>query len=162
MPRNVTASHLEGEQIEQAYPVVQAMCTDLSLCQWSGFARAMVGAAPAILDSGIIAARGAHDYIQGVFSYVIAPDLCHGRSLLADNFVALDMRTNSVVASALIRAMCVLARERGCATIHAVVPDEHAALFEAHGVFPIEEHRQPAKGKSTRRARTLLVSRAAG
>ena len=158
MSRNVTASHLASERIEQAYPVAQAMRTDLSLGQWASFARAMVGEAPVALDRGIIAARGAQDYIQGLFSYVIAPDLRHGRSLLADNFIALDMRTNSVVASVLIRAMCALARERGCATIQAVVPEEHAALFEAHGVFPILDRGAPGKGQPAPRTCTLLVA----
>lgn len=158
MPRNVTAYHLAREQIDQAYPVVQAMRTDLSLDQWKSFARAMVGEAPAMIDHGIILAKGAQDYIQGMFSYVIAPDLRHGRSLLADNFIALDMRTASVVASVLIRAMCDLARERGCATIHAIVPDEHAALFEAHGVFPILDQGMRSGGHLGRRARTLRVT----
>jgi hypothetical protein len=162
MPQNVTASHLANEQIELAYPHIQAMRTDLSLDQWAGFARAMVDEAPRALDCGIITARGEQDYIQGLFSYVIAPDLHHGRSLLADNFIALDMRTNSVVASVLIRAMCGLARESGCATIHAIVPDEHAALFEAHGVYPIQEHGREGGGRPARRARTLLVPQSAG
>ena len=123
--RELRTEPLSGDRIGQAYPLIQASLPQVPLGAWTAFARAMMMIAQAEqADTGIITVLSEQDYIAGLCSYRIEPDLVHGRSLTAEPFLAIDMFHRMAVVHALADAIEAIARERRCDAIHTTLPDK--------------------------------------
>lgn len=133
MDESFIAKPLGRRQIDQAYPLIGAIAPTLGVERWRAFAAAMIGegatAAPGgTIPSGIMTVQNANGYIHGLFSYNVEQDLRHGRALVVDNFVVLDLFDLPGAAEVLLHAMDGLARDLGCTAIHTNLPEPYAAL----------------------------------
>lgn len=168
MDDSFIAKPLGQRQIDQAYPLVQAIAPGLGVEQWRAFAAAFLAPrdAPAP-PAGIMTVQNARGYIHGLFSFTVERSLHHGRILAVSNVMVLDLFDMSGPAEALLRSMEGLARGHGCAAIHTTLPEglregagdgseSHRTLL---GCFRNEGHRletlrlcKPLDGASGHRA----------
>ena len=117
--RKLQVKQLTNERLEQAFPLMQSSDPGLSLDRWLAFASQMMvestGGKPA--PSGIMTVENEQSYIAGLFSYRCHQDLHRGKTLTAENFVALDFLDPRACAEALGTALDHLARQLGCSAI---------------------------------------------
>jgi len=101
-------------QIDQAFPIIQAVRPTLGLDDWRRFAVALsaIGAERA----GIMTAQAA-GYIHGLFSYAVEPHILHRRVLSVDNFVAVDLLDPGAVIETLLESIDRLAGELRCSAV---------------------------------------------
>ncbi len=128
---------LSAERVSQAFPLIQTALPEVTLAAWRDFAAALMsgGDAPGgAREGGILAVTDERDYIAGLCSYRVAPDLVHGRLLDADHFLAFDLLDRRPVAEALAEALEALARERGCRAVHTRLPHKITAPDPGHGL----------------------------
>jgi hypothetical protein len=85
------------------------------------------GAQEPAREGGILAVTDERNYIAGLCSYRVVPDLIHGRLLDAGHFLAFDLLDRRPVAEALAEALEALARELGCAAVHTHLPQRNDA-----------------------------------
>lgn len=114
--RHLTLKLLSGERIDQAYPLVQAALPQVSLEKWRDFARRKIAGNGA--TSGIQSVLTEQDYVAGLSVYRVEEDLCHGSTLIADHFMALDLFSRGAVIHALADFLEDLARRHGCGAVH--------------------------------------------
>ena len=112
------AKPLVERQVDQAFPVVQAIQPGTSIEAWRAFARRLI-AEP---ERGGVMTVQAAGYIYGLFSYRVEPSLQYGDVLVVENFAVLDLFSPAAAASALVKAMDELAKRRGCGAIHTGLP----------------------------------------
>ncbi len=120
---------LSAERITQAFPLIQTALPEVTLAAWRDFAAATMSGRDTPGDAregGILAVTDGRDYIAGLCSYRVVPDLVHGRLLDAGHFLAFDMLGRRPVAEALAAALETLARERGCSAVHTRLPHRTA------------------------------------
>lgn len=145
MDESFFAKPLGRRQIDQAYPLICAIAPALTVDRWRAFAAAMIGEGSAAagpgggarrnagmptgsMPTGIMTVQNANGYLHGLFSYTVEQDLRHGRALVVDNFVVLDLFDLPGAAEVLLHAMDGLARDLGCTAIHTNLPEPYAAL----------------------------------
>lgn len=133
MDESFIAKPLGRRQIDQAYPLIGAIAPALGVERWRAFAAAMIGEGAAsapggAMPCGIMTVQNANGYIHGLFSYNVEQDLRHGRALVVDNFVVLDLFDLPGAAEVLLHAMDGLARDLGCTAIHTNLPEPYATL----------------------------------
>ena len=119
--RQLTVKLLSGDRIDQAYPLVQAALPQVGLEQWRAFARAQIAGNPE--TSGIQSVLTEQDYVAGLSVYRVDNDLCHGPTLTADHFMALDLFSRTAVIHALADFLEDLARRHGCGAVHTHVAE---------------------------------------
>jgi hypothetical protein len=124
--RELKIRPLSAKRIAQAFPLIQTALPEVTLAAWRGFAAALMSGADD-REGGILAVSDEHDYIAGLCSYQVVPDLVHGRLLDTDHFVAFDLLDRRPVAEALAEAVEALARKRGCSAVHTHLPQRNAA-----------------------------------
>jgi hypothetical protein len=119
MSRLFIARALRPEQAAQAYPLLQSAFPALTLSRWTEFVRNLTRAKsrPADRAKGIMAIQSDRGYIHGLFSYSVAADLQHGRVLLVDNFVAVDLVASDSAVQALRQVMEEVATRLDCQAI---------------------------------------------
>ena len=124
---------LSAERVTQAFPLIQTALPEVTLAAWRAFAAALISGADTRGDAlgnaregGILAVTDGRNYIAGLCSYRVVPDLVHGRLLDAGHFLAFDMLDRRPVAEALAAALEALARERGCSAVHTHLPHGNA------------------------------------
>ena len=109
MHRDYTVTPLVPDQIAQAYALIQAAESSISLKQWQDFVESVTcptkKAAP---NRGIMTLRDEEGYIFGLFTYFVRPDLRHDRVLVIDNFLAMT----------LLSSMARIGEENGCHAIN--------------------------------------------
>lgn len=120
--RQLTVTSLAGDQIDQVFPLIQAAMPKVSLDQWRDFARSRITAAPE--TSGIKSVVTEQDYIAGLGIYRVEDDLCHGPTLIADHFMALDLFNRKAVVQALAEFLESLGRQHGCCAVHMHIQDQ--------------------------------------
>ncbi|HEY5598937.1 MAG TPA: hypothetical protein VIK47_09050 [Kiloniellales bacterium] len=120
--RDLKVQALGPNHIAQAYPLIQATLPEVPLEAWLAFARAIVGQRSQP-HSGLLGVVSEQGYITGLSSYRVAYDLVHGRSLVADHFVAMDLFDRKSVVHTLANAIEALARERQCGAVHTSLQD---------------------------------------
>lgn len=112
---------LSREQLASVYPLIREAVPGLSLTEWLRFARPLTGARRAE-QSGIVAARRERRAFPcGLFCYRVDVDLCLGKVLAADHFVAIDLLDPGAVLAALVDELDVLARRLGCKAVRSLV-----------------------------------------
>lgn len=122
------ATLLTRDEIDQAFPLVQAVMPDFTLSHWKHYASDLGSSADQInlensRSQGIVAVRSDLDYLHGLFCYRVDEDAVLGRLLWIDTFVALDFLDGMRAAGALLMAMEKLARKHMCSAIRACLTD---------------------------------------
>ncbi len=119
--RQLTVTSLSGNRIDQAFPLVQAAWPHVVLEQWRRFAQDRIAAPPK--TSGIQSVITEQDYIAGLSVYRVDKDLCHGPTLISDQFMALDLFNRADIIHALADFLEDLGREQGCGAIHTYIQE---------------------------------------
>lgn len=117
---------LTPERVDQAYPLIQAVYPGVTPEGWHAYARRILdrGGAEeggAAEEGGIATLQDPRGLIAGLFVYRIRRDLDHGRTLVADDVVALDIVRPDAVAEHLADALEEVARQHGCHAVHTAV-----------------------------------------
>ena len=120
--RQLVTKSLAIEEIDQAFPLVQATLPQVGLDQWRRFAQSQIRTRKPRV-SGIQSVLAEQKYIAGLSIYRIEQDLCHGPALIADHFMALDLFDRTAVIHALAEFLENLGRQRGCTAVHTQVRD---------------------------------------
>lgn len=115
--RDLTIKALADEEINQAFPLVQAAVPRVTLDQWRDFARRKTAATQGGA-TGIQGVLTEQNYIAGLGIYRVEYDLCHGSTLIVDYFLALDLFNREAVIHALAESLEDIAHQRGCLAIH--------------------------------------------
>ncbi len=129
---------LSAESVTQAFALIQTALPEVTLAAWRDFAAALMSDTDARGDTrgevrgdaregGILAVTDGRNYIAGLCSYRVVPDLVHGRLLDAGHFLAFDLLDRRPVAEALAAAVEALAREHGCSAVHTHLPQGNGA-----------------------------------
>ena len=125
-----TAEALSPDQFRSVYPLIRQVVPALTLNQWLRFAR--MEASPR-RGGGIIAVRRtARDFPCGLFCYRVENDLEHGRVLVAEHIVALDLLDPDAVLKALVAEIESLGTRLGCTAVRSVL--HHRADHVAGGL----------------------------
>lgn len=119
--RQLTVLSLSGNRIDQAFPLVQSAWPHVGLEQWRRFAQDRIAVPPHV--SGIQSVVTEQDYIAGLSVYRVDKDLCHGPTLISDQFMALDLFNRAAIVDALADFLEGLAREQGCGAIHTYIQE---------------------------------------
>lgn len=122
--RKLNVNLMSVEEIDQAFPLVQALCPSAELEGWRRFARQRLSSkAPSEtqVGTGVLIVRNEQGCIVGIGAYQVTCDLLHGPVLLADHFCALDIVDPSNVARALEGGIERIARRHGCTAVHTTV-----------------------------------------
>jgi hypothetical protein len=127
--RHLKIRPLTTERITQAFPLIQAALPAVTLAAWRAFAAALMTGGAA-RDSGILAVTDERNYIAGLCSYRVVPDLVHGRLLDAGHFLAFDLIDRRPVAEALAEGIEAMARDRGCSAVHTQLPRRNDTLSQ--------------------------------
>lgn len=117
--RHLRLVPLSPDRIAQAYPLVQVVRPALSLEAWRRYARAILEDTEG--GSGIATLQDPRGLIAGLFVYRIGADPGHGRTLVAEDFVALDIVNPETVAQSLADALEAVANEHGCSAVHTTI-----------------------------------------
>jgi hypothetical protein len=122
------AENLRPDQIRSVYPLIRETTPTISLQAWMRFARQLTATRRAG-QSGIVAVRRVgRDFPCGLFCYRVDNDLEHGRVLIAEHFVAVDLLDPKAVLAALVEELEALARRLGCTAIRSVVHGSELAV----------------------------------
>ena len=127
--RHLKIRPLTTERVTQAFPLIQTALPAVTLAAWRAFAATLI-AGGAARNSGILAVTDERNYIAGLCSYRVVPDLVHGRLLDAGHFLAFDLIDRRPVAEALAVGIEAMARDRGCSAVHTQLPRRHDTLSE--------------------------------
>lgn len=151
MPDRFIARPLSPDQVDQAWPLVQAMVPGIDLQRW----RSYVEAAAPIMDSAAfddivtvqdhpaLAAEGVgqgptlaadvpptgmmtlqeRGYIHALFRYTAADTLAHGRTLIVDDLMVLSPFHQRAADAAILMTVDGLADLLGCEAVHMFLPN---------------------------------------
>lgn len=112
---------LQPDQIRAVYPLIREVMPATSLQAWLRFARQLTAARRGG-QAGIVAARRqGRDFPCGLVCYRLDNDLEHGRVLIAEHFVAVDLLDPAAVLAALVTELEALAERLHCTAIRSVV-----------------------------------------
>lgn len=128
--RKLNVSLLPQDEVDRAYPLIQAALPGATIEAWRSFAAMRLGEDESS-KTGILYVRNEQSYIVGLGAYMTVYDLQHGPILFADHLCAMDIVDQSSVARALLRAMERIAEQQGCYAIHTALPQSD--VREAHG-----------------------------
>jgi hypothetical protein len=113
--------NLRPDQIRAVYPLIREAMRATGLQTWIRFARQLMTPRRGG-QAGIVAARRrGRDFPCGLFCYRVDNDLEHGRVLIAEHFVAIDVLGPDAVLSALVEELEALGKRLGCTAIRSVV-----------------------------------------
>lgn len=112
---------LRRTQVQQAFPLVQAIRPQMTLDEWEAFAWRFPADHQA--RAGIATLQDSNALILGLFAYRAGREPDHGRTLLVDHFVAMDIISPAAVAEHLADSMEALARRLDCRAVHTAVTD---------------------------------------
>jgi hypothetical protein len=119
---------LRPDQIRSVFPLIREAIPGLDLQAWIRFARQLVGTRRGEQSGIVTARRAARSFPCGLFCYRVDNDLEHGRVLIAEHFVAVDLLEPDAVLDALVRELEALAKRLGCTAIRSVVHGPEAAV----------------------------------
>ncbi|HSR72807.1 MAG TPA: hypothetical protein VLL72_10550 [Kiloniellales bacterium] len=111
---------LKPDRVAQAYPLVQAALPRVSLDAWRHYASTFLTGGQTA-RCGILTVVDVQDCIVGLCVYRIESDLAHGRVLIVDHIVALDLFRRAAVIAEILSGVEHLARSAGCSAIHTTV-----------------------------------------
>ncbi len=159
--RQLSTQPLSAESVTQAFALIQTALPEVTLAAWRDFAAAMLSsradpggtvddAQGGAWGCGILAVTDGCNYIAGLCSYRLVPDLVHGRLLDAGHFLAFDLLDRRPVVEALAKALEAVARECGCTAVHTHLPYRNGAPTEPadglSGLLAARGHRVESLG----------------
>lgn len=136
MGRPLSVRTLNVKQIGQAFPLVRAIVPELTLENWLSYAQAITNP-DGSERGGVVAAQDEHGYIFGLFCYKLQHDICHGRTLMVENMVALDMVDRHGAMEALMGALERIARQKRCQYVHIALP--YKAIGQSSFLRPLRD-----------------------
>jgi hypothetical protein len=101
---------LAGDEISQAYPLIQATCPNVDLASWEDFAKFFAERE----NSGVLALRDPVNCICGVVAYQLDCDLRSGLMLTVHLFTTADLMHSLRTVQALLHAAEIRAGALGC------------------------------------------------
>lgn len=117
----LTAQRLRRDQIDQAFPLVQASL-GVPLERWRRFAARWQGE-PRPADRQILAVVDDAGYILGICCHQRIDDLLHGECLTVEHLSAVDLFEGERIADVLMAELESIARTEGCRRILLHLPD---------------------------------------
>src|SRR5271165_3844014 len=112
-----TVEPLSRDQIRAVYPLIREAIPGLSLAQWLRFAQGATSPRRAAHAGIIVARRESHDFPSGLFCYRVDPDPAHGKVLVAEHFIAVDLLHPADVLAALVDELDALGNRLGCKAV---------------------------------------------
>ncbi len=123
MGSEITVAALGAGRVLQAYPLVRETAPSITLEAWCSFARSILRERRRIGNAcGITAACSENDYLRGLFSYRVGPDIQHGRALIVECFAVSGLFSPHAVAAALLDGVDETAIANHCNAVHAELP----------------------------------------
>jgi hypothetical protein len=113
MSASFRVATLSGDQVPQAFPLIQAIWPEADLASWRSFVQ-FFNRGEAAGKSGVLAVRDPADYIWGILAYRLDRDLRKGLVLTAQLFVAVDLTNTLRTAQAVVDVAEKRAAELGC------------------------------------------------
>jgi hypothetical protein len=115
--------HLSKGDILRAFPLIQAVRSDITVENWSRFAMLQIdGVGTRTFRSGIVAVERENGYLYGMFTYNVVDVALVGRGLVCDHFVVLDLLSSDEPLTVLIKASEKLAKENRCSQVQLCIP----------------------------------------
>ncbi len=118
---DITVEMLAPDQIRSVFPLIRQVVPTLDLAAWLRFARPLVNPRRAEAGGIVVARRPQRPFPSGLFCYRRESHLEHGKVLLAEHFVALDLLDPEAVLAALLAELDSLGRRFGCDVVRSVV-----------------------------------------
>ena len=126
---------LAPDQVRSVFPLIRQAVPTLDLSAWLRFARPLIHPRRPELGGIVVATRPPRPFPSGLFCYRQERDLTHGKILVAEHFVALDLLDPDHVLAALVNELDTLAKRFGCKAVRSVVhgsaPDVAGGLAAA-------------------------------
>jgi len=138
---DIAVEMLAPNQIRSVFPLIRQVVPTLDLAAWLRFARPLVNPRRAELGGIVVARRPPRPFPSGLFCYRRESDLEHGKVLLAEYFVALDLLDPDAVLAALMAELDSLGRRFGCNAVRSVV---HGSDPEVAGGLTAAGHQPEA------------------
>jgi len=138
---DITVQMLAPAQIRSVFPLIRQVVPTLDLAGWLRFARPLVNPRRPELGGIVVAQRPPRPFPSGVFCYRQERDLAHGKTLIAEHFVAIDLLEPEAVMAALLAELDVLARRFDCDAVRSIV---HGSSPEIAGGLAAAGHRPEA------------------
>ena len=123
MTKQFKLAPLRGDRILQAYPLVREVAGEFSVAEWRAFVKTMLKARAGGADRrDIVGIRSSNDYLRGLFTYRVVPDLRHGRTLDVEFFMVESVFSPREIAASLMAGVEDVARAEDCNAIHVNLP----------------------------------------
>ncbi|MBO6834766.1 MAG: hypothetical protein JJ878_02035 [Alphaproteobacteria bacterium] len=107
---------MAADWVDRALPLVRGLRSDLSLREWRSYCAPFLDRADSA--SGLECVLDEKDYLIGLAGYEARPDIRHGRVLMVDPFIAVDLYGRNFAAQMLLARVDTLAGSLGCRAIH--------------------------------------------
>jgi hypothetical protein len=134
---DIAVEMLTPDQVRSVFPLIRQVVPALDLPGWMRFARGLTRARRPELGGIVVARRPPRPFPCGLFCYRQDHDLAHGKVLIAEHFVALDLLEPEAVLAALVKELDALARQFGCDAVRSVV---HGSAPEVAGGLAAAGH----------------------
>jgi hypothetical protein len=134
-----TVETLRPDQIRSVFPLIREVIPGLDLPAWLRFARQLTTVRRNGQSGIVVARRDGRSFPSGLFCYRVDNDLEHGRMLIAEHFVAVDLLDPSAVLDALVKELDALGKRLGCTAVRSVV---HGAEHDVAGGLSAAGHAQ--------------------
>jgi hypothetical protein len=108
-------------QIRAVYPLIREAIPGLGVAAWLRFAQTATNPRRKSNAGIIVARREGHDFPSGLFCYRVDPDPAHGKILVAEHFVAVDLLHPEDVLAALVDELDALGQRLGCKVVRSIV-----------------------------------------
>jgi hypothetical protein len=138
---DIAVEMLAPDQIRSVFPLIRQVVPTLDLAAWLRFARPLVNPRRAELGGNVVARRLPRRFPSRLFCYRRESDLAHGKVLLAEHFVALDLLDPDAVLAALLAELDALGRRLGCDVVRSAV---HGSAPEVTGRLTAASHQPEA------------------
>lgn len=114
---------MDRESVVQAFPLVRDLLPNVSLEQWTRFARPLLGA-NARSPRGLMTIQNGASYILALFGFEVRESLVETRTLWIDNIIVPNIPGRDMIWAAIMDTAEYLARMNGCRAIRAGFADQ--------------------------------------
>lgn len=118
---DIDVQMLAPDQVRSVFPLIRQAVPTLDLAGWLRVARTLIHPRRPELGGIVVATRPPRPFPSGLFCYRQETDLIHGKVLVAEHFVALDLLDPGHVLAALVNELDSLANRFGCKAVRSVV-----------------------------------------
>jgi uncharacterized membrane protein len=138
---DIEVQMLTPDRVRSVYPLIRQAVPTLDLAGWLRFERTLMRPRHPEQGGIVVASRPPRPFPSGLFCYRREHDLTHGKMLVAEHFVALDLLEPDQVLAALLRELDTLAKRFGCDAVRSVV---HGSAPDVAGGLAAAGHRPEA------------------